>query len=116
MSTFFQSSILIMPGLVCPCGIHLKKNPKNKDASEEMHFLEEICREVRKDSPEKSSFLIYHLLEMHRGGKMDENTRIRIWNYLMFHPAPDHATLCKLRGLIYKDIVEEYGYPFNQTQ
>ena len=82
----------------------------------EINFLEDICRKVRKESPEKCSFLEYHLISMNRSGKMDENTRMRIWNYLMFHPAPDEAALYNLRRLLYEEIVEEYGYPFHLVQ
>ena len=86
------------------------------DTLTEINFLEDICRKVRKDSDEKSTFMVQHLLRLHRSGKLDENTRLLIWNHLMFEPAPDQEAMFKFRTLLYEEIVEEFGYPFNTTQ
>ena len=118
---FFRISSSTMPGVLNPKKqTHPKseeaRNQKYREGLVEIDFLEDICRRVRKDSPEKSSFLVYHLLQMHRSGKIDENTRLRIWNHLMFDRAPDQAMLIKFRSCLYEEIVEELGYPFNLTQ
>ena len=76
----------------------------------EYDFLMDICRKIRKDSPEKSSFMEYHVLQMNRSGKLDENTRMIIWNHLMFDPAPDQKALIKFRTLFYDEIINEFGH------
>ena len=87
------------------------KSGKYRKGPAEFDFLEDICRKIRKDSTEKCSFMVYHLLKMYQSGKLDENTRMLIWNHLMFDPAPDQAAMSKFREIVYDEIVEEFGCP-----